>query len=131
MAKMIHSMIRVSDLDRSIRYYQQTLNLHPAGRFDMEDFSLVYLRNEESEFELELTFNRDAEEPYSHGSGYGHLAVSVEDARSFHAQMQEQGFNPTELKEFGQGEQIMARFFFLTDPDGYKIEVLERLGRFQ
>jgi len=57
MAKMIHSMIRVFDLDRSIAFYNQALQLEVSDRFDFDDFSLVYLRNAENDFELELTEN--------------------------------------------------------------------------
>lgn len=130
MVKLIHSMIRVLDLESSIDFYQRTLNLAVAGRIDMDTFSLVYLRNEESDFELELTYNHGRTEPYSHGTGYGHLAVSVADARSFHAQLIEMGEQPTALKEFAQDDVVLGRFFFITDPDGYQIEVVERLGRF-
>lgn len=130
MAKIIHSMIRVQDLQTSIDFYGRTLNLKEVGRFELPTFTLVYLGNSESEVELELTWNHDQTEPYTHGSGYGHLAVSVEDARALHAKLLAMGEAPADVKEFGPEGQVMARFFFLTDPDGYKIEVLERLGRF-
>ncbi len=130
-AKIIHSMLRVADLQRSIDFYQRALQLTPTGRFEMDDFTLVYLANSESDFELELTFNHDQTTPYNHGSGYGHLGVSVADAKASHTEMQQLGYSPGELKEFSRDGEVVSRFFFITDPDGYKIEVLERLGRFR
>lgn len=131
MAKAIHSMIRVYDLDRSITFYKDALDLDVADRFDFDGFTLVYLRNGENDFELELTHNHNQPEPYSHGSGYGHLAVCVDDVAATHSVLSEQGYEPADVKEFHRDNALMARFFFLTDPDGYKIEFLEKHGRYQ
>jgi lactoylglutathione lyase len=131
MAKAIHTMIRVLDLDRSIDFYQRAFDLDVADRFDFDSFALVYLRNSEIDFEIELTLNKEETEPYSHGSGYGHLAVCVDDVSSEHARLRELGLDPDDVKEFHRDGSLMARFFFVQDPDGYKIEVLERHGRYQ
>ncbi|WP_417224182.1 VOC family protein [Amphritea sp.] len=131
MAKAIHSMIRVFDLDRSLSFYQQALDLNIAERLDFDDFTLVYLRNDENDFELELTHNHNQTEPYSHGSGYGHLAVCVDSAAASQEKLTKLGYQPAEVKEFHRDNQLLARFFFVTDPDGYKIEFLEKHGRYQ
>lgn len=131
MTKAIHSMIRVLDLERSITFYRQALGLEVADRLELGDFTLVYLGNEESDFELELTCNHGRTEPYSHGSGYGHLAVSVPDAGITRQALLELGLQPLELKEFSRDGQLLSRFFFLSDPDGYQIEFLQRCGRFR
>ncbi|MDO6561908.1 VOC family protein [Amphritea sp. 1_MG-2023] len=131
MAKAIHSMIRVFDLDQSLSFYQQALDLNIAERLDFDDFTLVYLRNDENDFEIELTHNHNQTEPYTHGSGYGHLAVCVDDAVASQQQLTELGYQPAEVKEFHRDNQLFARFFFVTDPDGYKIEFLEKHGRYQ
>lgn len=131
MAKAIHTMIRVLDLERSVEFYGKAFGLSVADRFDFDGFSLVYLRNAENDFEVELTWNADQKEPYSHGSGYGHLAVAVEDAAAERARFEALGFAPKEVKEFHREGALMARFFFVQDPDGYKIEVLERHGRYR
>ena len=130
MATPIHSMIRVLDLDRSIAFYRKALGLELADRFDFDSFTLVYLRGEGSDFELELTANQDAEEPYDLGEGYGHLAVSVDDAANERARLEAAGLEPEPLKELEHGGELLGRYFFLTDPDGYRIEILERAGRF-
>ena len=131
MAKAIHTMIRVLDLDRSIDFYKRAFDLDVADRFDFDGFALVYLRNPENDFEIELTWNADREAPYTHGDGYGHVAVCVPDARAEHARFQAEGLSPLDVKEFHRDGALMARFFFVQDPDGYKIEVLERHGRYQ
>ncbi|MDE2582417.1 MAG: VOC family protein [Rhodospirillales bacterium] len=131
MAKLIHAMIRVHDLDRSIRFYREAFDLEISYRLDFPDFSLVYLRNAASDCELELTWNRGRTEPYTHGDGYGHVAFCVEDAAASQRRMREQGLAPADLREFhGDNNELIARYFFIQDPDGYKIEVLERHGHY-
>ena len=131
MAKAIHSMIRVLDEDRSVAFYEKAFGLKVAERLDFADFTLVYLSNPESEFELELTINKSQNEPYDLGNGYGHFAVSVEDAAAEHARFEAEGLNPRKLVDFAPGGEVIARFFFVQDPDGYEIEVLQRGGRYK
>ena len=131
MAKIIHTMIRVFDLERSMKFYADVLDLHPAHRLDFPDFSLVYLRNPQNDFEIELTWNKDRAEPYSHGDGYGHIAVVIPDAAHTQAALLAKGYAPAPVKEFKGGDDLLARFFFIQDPDGYKIEMLERHGHYQ
>ncbi|MBN8186359.1 VOC family protein [Salipiger thiooxidans] len=131
MAKAIHSMIRVLDEARSLEFYRRAFGLEVADRLDFPDFTLVYLSNDESGFELELTVNKDRTEPYDLGDGYGHLAVSVADLAAEHARFEAEGLNPRKLVEFAPAGEVVAKFFFVADPDGYQIEVLQRAGRFQ
>lgn len=131
MAKAIHMMVRVLDLDRSIDFYRRAFALDVADTFDFDDFTLVYMRNPEADFEVELTLNKGRTEPYTHGDGYGHLAVVVDDAKAERQRFADAGLNPGDVKEFHRDGGLMARFFFVQDPDGYKIEVLERHGRYR
>lgn len=131
MAKAIHSMIRVLDEQKSLDFYRVAFGLSVAERFDFETFTLVYLSNEESEFELELTINKDRTEPYALGDGYGHLALSVGDLDSEHKRLTDAGLGPNKIVEFNRDGALLARFFFIIDPDGYKIEVLQRHGRYK
>ncbi|WOC15730.1 VOC family protein [Pseudochrobactrum sp. MP213Fo] len=131
MAKNIHSMIRVLDETRSLAFYNSAFGLEIAERLDFESFTLVYLSNSESEFELELTINKGRTEPYNIGDGYGHLAVSVTDLDAEYARITEAGLNPGKLIDFKPDGIAVGRFFFMTDPDGYKIEVLQRGGRYK
>ncbi len=130
MAKNIHSMIRVLNEARSVAFYEMAFGLTVADRLDFPDFTLVYLSNAESQFELELTINKDRKDPYDLGDGYGHLAVSVDDLASEHARFEAAGLAPRKLVEFAPAGELLGRFFFVADPDGYQIEVLERSGRF-
>ena len=131
MAKAIHSMIRVLDERKSVDFYNRAFGLDVADRFGFDSFTLIYLRNAENDFEIELTVNHDQEQQYTHGDGYGHIAVCVEDLDAEHSRIEGLGYAPTAIKEFYREGALMARFFFLTDPDGYKIEVLMRHGRYQ
>lgn len=131
LAKAIHMMVRVLDLDRSIAFYRTAFGLEVATRLDFETFTLVYLRNDEADFEIELTWNRDRTEPYAHGDGYGHIAFCVDDLDATRSRLIDAGMTPLEIKEFFKDGALLARFFFIQDPDGYKIEVLQRHGRYR
>lgn len=131
MAKSIHSMIRVLDEGRSVDFYNKAFGLDVVDRLDFETFTLVYMSNAESDFELELTINKGRSEAYNLGDGYGHFAVSVSDLDGEHARISALGFTTGKIVEFNRDGGLLARFFFVTDPDGYKIEVLQRHGRFK
>ena len=131
MAKVIHTMIRVLDEEQSVDFYNKAFGLEVAARYPFDDFTLVYLRNEENDFEVELTVNHGQTEPYTHGSGYGHIAVTVANLEEEHTRFQELGLNPNPVKQFDREGEMMARFFFVQDPDGYKIEVLQHYGRYR
>ena len=131
MAKAIHMMVRVLDLERSVAFYRTALGLEVADRFDFDSFTLVYLRNAEADFEIELTLNKGRTEPSTLGDGSGHVAVCVTDLDGEHRRLSDAGIDPPPIKEFHRDGGLMARFFFIQDPDGYKIEVLQRHGRYR
>jgi lactoylglutathione lyase len=130
MAKAIHMMVRVLDEARSLAFYREAFGLETADRFDFDDFTLVYLRNPENDFEVELTVNKGRDKPYQHGDGYGHIAFAVDDLDAEQRRLRDAGLAPGDIKEFFRDGRLMARFFFVQDPDGYKIEVLQRHGRY-
>ncbi len=130
MAKAIHSMIRVLQEARSVQFYEKAFGLQVADRLDFDTFTLVYMSNAESTFELELTINKDRTEPYDLGDGYGHLAFSVDDLDADHARLTNAGFAPRKIVDFAPAGDVIARFFFIADPDGYEVEVLQRGGRY-
>lgn len=131
MAKAIHTMLRVLELERSVDFYRRALDLAVADTFDFDGFTLVYLRNDEGDFEIELTLNKGRSEPYDLGDGYGHVAFCVEDLDAAHARLSGSASAPTPIKELKRDGSLLARFFFVQDPDGYKIEVLQRHGRYR
>ena len=131
MAKAIHMMIRVLDEARSVDFYSEAFGLTVADRLDFENFTLVYLRNTDADFEVELTVNKGQAEAYDLGNGYGHIAFCVDDLDAEHARLTAAGLAPRKLVDFAPDGEVIARFFFIQDPDGYEIEVLQRHGRYQ
>ena len=131
MAKAIHMMVRVMDEARSVAFYSQCFGLSIAERREWPDFSLTYMRNPENDFELELTVNKGRTEPYQQGTAYGHLAFVVDNLAAEHARIAALGYAPKGIKEMSHDGKPFGRFFFIEDPDGYKIEVLEKGGRFR
>lgn len=130
MAKLVHSMVRVLDEARSVDFYHTAFGLKVADRLDFDGFTLIYLSNPEQSFELELTVNKGRTDAYTLGDGYGHLAVSVPDVEAEHARMTAAGLAPRKIVDFRNGDVPVAKFFFIADPDGYQIEVIQRGGRF-
>lgn len=122
--KSLHTCIRVKDLDESIKFYQDVFGYEEARRLDYPEFefTLVYLSLPGEDYELELTYNYDREEPYDLGDGYGHTAIGVDNLEEFHDELSEKGYNVTDLTGLSDGA---ATFFFITDPDGYKIELIQ------
>ena len=131
MAKPVHAMIRVLEEARSVDFYQRAFGMRVADRFPFDGFTLVYLREAEDDFEIELTINHGRTEAYTLGDGYGHIAFVVDDVAAEHARFAREGLKPDPVKEFHREGALMAKFFFVTDPDGYRIEVLQKHGRYR
>ncbi len=129
--KAIHSMIRVLDEARSVEFYRDAFALEVADRLDFDSFTLVYMSNAEAGFELELTINKGHDTPYDLGDGYGHMAFCTDNLDADHARFESAGYAPRNIVEFERDGALLARFFFVQDPDGYQIEVLQRHGRFK
>ena len=113
-----------------MQFYSRGFGFAVTHRLDFPDFTLIYLKNPENDFEIELTHNHDRTTPYSHGDGYGHYAFATEDLDAMHGALTGLGYTPTAVKEFKKDDTLLARFFFVSDPDGYKIEVLQRAGHY-
>ena len=120
--KMIHVCLRVLDLDASERFYRDALGFEVSRKKDYPDkFTLLYMVAPGELFELELTYNYDQIEPYTIGNGYSHIAVGVDDLEAAHRQHTDKDFNVTPLKGLPGSP---PKFYFITDPDGYKVEVV-------
>jgi lactoylglutathione lyase len=130
MAKPVHSMIRVFDEAKAVDFYKRAFGLEIADRLKFDDFALIYMRSPSSPFEVELTVNFDRKEPYTHGDGYGNIAVVVDNLEAEHARFEREKLSPGPMRDFRHNGKTLARFFFVTDPDGYKIEVIEKGGRY-
>ena len=116
--KMIHENYNVFDLDRSKAFYEKALGLTEVRRITAPDgsFIIVYLANEESDFQLELTWLRDMDRPYNLGDCEFHLAFQVEDFDAAHALHKEMGCICFENEKMG--------IYFITDPDEYWLEIV-------
>lgn len=116
--KMIHENYNVQDLERSMKFYKEALGLLETRRIESEDgsFIIVYLGNEESSFELELTWLRDHKEPYNLGECEFHLAFEADDYEAAYQKHKEMGCICFENPEMG--------IYFISDPDGYWLEIL-------
>jgi lactoylglutathione lyase len=75
--------------------------------------------------------NKGAAEAYDLGNGYGHIAFAVDDLDTEHARFKAAGLAPRDIVDFNRDGALLARFFFVQDPDGYQIEVLQKHGRYQ
>ncbi len=131
MSKPVHAMIRVLDEARSVQFYSDAFSMGVADRFDFDNFTLIYMRSPESGFELELTVNRDRTDPYDLGDGYGHIAFVVSDLEACRSGLIEKGLEPRKIVEFEHAGAPLAKFFFIQDPDGYQVEVLQEFGRYR
>ena len=120
--KMAHTCFRVKDLEASVKFYQEAFGFEESRRRDFPDskFTLVYLTLPGDEYELELTYNYD-HAAYDLGDGYGHIAISSDDLEKLHEEHKNKGFNVTDLKGLPGTD---PSYYFITDPDGYKIEVI-------
>jgi len=121
--KLEHGCIRVMDLDKSLKFYKKALSLEEVKRLDYSEyeFSLVYLSDKNRNFEIELTYNYNTEKPYEMGNGFSHFALTVGDLEKSHEFHKNMGLEVTDLKGL-PGEK--PRYYFVTDPDGYKIEII-------
>ena len=131
MAKAVHMMIRVLDEARSVKFYETCFGLKVAERREWPDFSLTYMSNAENDFEVELTVNKGRTEAYDLGNGYGHIAFVVDDLEAEHGRISAAGYAPTDIKQMTHDGKPFGKFFFIEDPDGYKIELLQKGGRFK
>ncbi len=126
--RLLHTMVRVKDLDKSIDFYTRLLGMkllrrkdYPSGEFTL---AFVGYGDEASDTVIELTHNWGQEEPYDLGSGFGHLAVGVPDIYGTCEELAKEGVKiPRPPGPMKHGGSVIA---FVEDPDGYKIELIER-----
>lgn len=126
--RLLHSMLRVRDVDASLRFYCEGLGMTLLDRYDFEAgrFSILFLSfsgYRDGEAAIELTYNWDQNEGYTHGSGYGHVAIGVPDVRAMWERLADFGGKQgTAPKQMMAGAPELA---FVQDPDGYAIELIQ------
>jgi lactoylglutathione lyase len=123
---LIHTCYRIMDIDRSVEFYK-ALGFNEIGRIPIRDEAInvfMGLPDDGAEPRLELTFNFGREEPYEIGTGYGHIAITTADLDFALERLAGQGIEPERppysIREGGN------RLCFVRDPDGYRIELIER-----
>ena len=127
-SRLLHTMLRVKDLDKSLQFYTEQLGMkllrkrdYPTGKFTL---AFVGYGDESDSTAIELTHNWEQAEPYSLGSGFGHLAVSVPDVYKACEQLAAAGVKiPRPAGPMAHGGSVIA---FIEDPDGYRIELIQR-----
>ena len=127
-ARLLHTMIRVLDLEKSIDFYTRLLGMRLLSRKDYPtgEFTLVFVGygDERSTAVIELTHNWGQKEPYTIGSGFGHIAIGVSDIHGTCGRLAAEGVKiPRPPGPMKHGGSVIA---FVEDPDGYKIELIER-----
>jgi lactoylglutathione lyase len=125
MSRFLHTMIRVGDLERSIKFYTELLGMKELRRRDVPDgkYTLAFVGYEGDPAEVELTYNYGVDK-YEQGSAFGHLAVSVPSAAEACDRIKKSGGKVT--REAGPVKFGTTVIAFVEDPDGYKIELIER-----
>ena len=126
-SRVLHTMLRVKNLDKSVDFYTRLLGMkllrrsdYPGGKFTL---AFVGYGDEESNTVIELTHNWEQIEPYELGGGFGHIAIGVSDIHSTCAELASEGVSiPREPGPMLHGTTVIA---FIEDPDGYKIELIE------
>jgi lactoylglutathione lyase len=121
--RFVHTNVRVRDIDASLRFYE-ALGFERRGRLQFDGAYNVYLGLPGDGDTLELTVNEGRDEPYDLGSGYGHVALTVEDLDGLLARLADAGIEP-EKPPYGPGGRDEFRICFVADPDGYRVELID------
>ena len=124
--KFLHTMIRVKDIEKSLKFYTEVLNMQFDHKKRLDDCWLYFLTDEENTCQIELTVNDETPDGgYNVGTGFGHFAFSVESLDEFTEKINKLGYEylyaPFDLN--GKGSKIA----FINDPDGYEIELIEKV----
>ena len=111
--KMLHTCIRVMNLEESLKFYKEALGLVETSRKDFpeHEFTLVFLNDKFGQYALELTYNYNPEKPYKTGNGFGHLAVGVKDLEGSRERHEEMGYKVTKL--MGLPGSLPRYYFYL------------------
>ena len=127
-ARLLHTMLRVKDLDRSVAFYTKLLGMKELRRREVPDgkYTLCFVGygDENDQAVIELTYNWDQATPYDLGSGFGHLAVGLPDVYKACDEMKKAGAKIT--REAGPVKFGTTVIAFVEDPDGYKVELVQR-----
>ena len=124
-AKYVHTCIRVRDPEASVRFYR-ALGFEPRGRLNFASAYNLYMGLPGDGDVLELTVNRDQTEPYDLGTGYNHIALTVEDIDAALSDLAAIGVEPEKPAYHPGGNESLPRIAFVADPDGYRVELIDK-----
>ena len=123
--KFLHAMIRVKDIDASMRFYTELLDLNRTGEVKLDDSTLYYLSDEDGQTQVELTYNNETpKEGYKNGNAFGHLAFEAKSMEEFTEKMNKFGYKY--LFETYFMPEVNMHIAFLKDPDGNEIEIMAK-----
>jgi lactoylglutathione lyase len=122
--RVVHTCLRVRDPEASQRFYG-LLGFEPRGRLNFESAYNIYMGLPGDGDTLELTVNRGREEPYDLGTGYNHLAMTVDDLDGLLAELAKEGIEPERPPYAPGGREEIGRICFVADPDGYRVELID------
>ena len=122
--RYVHTCVRVVDPDASTRFYG-ALGFEPRGRLNFETAYNLYLGLPGDGDILELTVNRGRTEPYDLGTGYNHIAITVDDIHAVLADLAQLGVEPEKPPFHPGGRDDLPLIAFVADPDGYRIELVD------
>jgi lactoylglutathione lyase len=122
--KVVHTCVRVRDIDASIRFYE-ALGFEKRGKLQFKTAYNIYMGLPGDGDTLELTVNEGRDEPYDLGDGYNHMAITVEDIHATVAELAEHGIEPEKPPFAPGGREEVGRICFVGDPDGYRVELID------
>lgn len=123
--KFVHTMIRVKNIDESMKFYTELLNLNRTHEVALDDCTLYYLSDEDAQTQIELTYNKETpKEGYTNGTAFGHLAFETKSMKAFTDRMNKCGYKY--LYEPFFMPEVNMYVAFLKDPDGNEIEIMSK-----
>ncbi len=122
--KLAHTMLRVSNPEKCIEFYEEAFGFKLREKKEMETFTLYFLRHPDQTAELELTYNHGEDEKYEKGEGFGHIAIHTDKDQS----LQDAYDRAVEAggEDYRPPEECPGNYGFVKDPEGYEIEILGR-----
>lgn len=123
--EFLHTMIRVKDIEKSLKFYQELLEMKLAKEKRLDDCTLYFLTDRKGIYQIELTYNDETpEQGYENGTGFGHFAFRTDSMDEFSKKLKQLGYEflyePYKLTKKG------STIAFVKDPDGYEIEIIEK-----
>ncbi len=122
--KLAHTMLRVSDPEKVISFYEEAFGFELREKKEMDTFTLYFLGDEDQTAEIELTYNHGEDDRYEKGEGFGHIAIHTDEDQS----LQEAYDKAVEAggEDYRPPEECPGNYAFVKDPEGYEVEILAR-----